>query len=412
MTFTAYRGAGKRMTDIDLPRIGHQIGVGEDEVHAILDVESAGKGFDSQGRVTILFEPHIFYKLLGNTSKRKAAVAAKLACPKARGLGYAVPSYQRLLAAIEIDETIALQSASWGLGQLMGFNHRMAGYPTVQAMIADFADSEAAQLNGMIRFIVASHLDDELRRHDWLGFARGYNGAGQMGYDIKIRDRFNHWLKIKDTPYKPGAVTASVAAGPAPTPTVDLSKPPTPVDVPKYDDIVKDGIDETAVQNSLKKLGYFEVGIVGDKAGGGTAGAITAFKIDRGMSGPAVADQALVDELGRALVAGWTRPITTKRSEATPETVRDKVPEVKASWRAKIAAKFTAWGAAILGVGTGAANQFPTVQGFIQPVQSYLSDVPGWQWLLLIALGAVGYYLINKKAEDAGIEAFQTGARR
>ena len=55
-----FRGKAKRLDDIDLPRIGARIGVGEDEMHAILDVEAAGSGFDAQDRIKMLFEPHVF----------------------------------------------------------------------------------------------------------------------------------------------------------------------------------------------------------------------------------------------------------------------------------------------------------------------------------------------------------------
>ena len=37
-----FQGSGKRIDDYDIPRIGALIGVGEDEVHAVLDVESSG----------------------------------------------------------------------------------------------------------------------------------------------------------------------------------------------------------------------------------------------------------------------------------------------------------------------------------------------------------------------------------
>ncbi len=60
-----FQGKAKRLDDIDLPREGAALGIGEDEVHAVLDVESAGTGFDSKGRPKMLFEPHIFYRLLG-----------------------------------------------------------------------------------------------------------------------------------------------------------------------------------------------------------------------------------------------------------------------------------------------------------------------------------------------------------
>ena len=43
MNFT--NGRAKRLDDIDLPKIGAMIGVGEDELHAVIDVESRGTSF-------------------------------------------------------------------------------------------------------------------------------------------------------------------------------------------------------------------------------------------------------------------------------------------------------------------------------------------------------------------------------
>ncbi|MCP1548506.1 MULTISPECIES: N-acetylmuramidase domain-containing protein [Methylorubrum] len=54
----------------------------------------------------------------------------------------------------------------------------------------------------MVRFIVTNGLDDELRRHDWAGFARSYNGASyaKHGYHNKLAAALAKWSKIKDTP--------------------------------------------------------------------------------------------------------------------------------------------------------------------------------------------------------------------
>ncbi|WP_245477717.1 MULTISPECIES: hypothetical protein [unclassified Mesorhizobium] len=46
----SFKGAAKRITDLDIPRIGATIGVGEDEIHVFMDVEAAGSGFDRSGR--------------------------------------------------------------------------------------------------------------------------------------------------------------------------------------------------------------------------------------------------------------------------------------------------------------------------------------------------------------------------
>lgn len=203
-----FTGACRRLDDEDLPRIGATIGVGEDEMHAVLDVEAAGSGFDDMRRVKMLFEPHVFWNQLGKGPQRDRAAGAGLAYPKWGARPYPRDSYPRLLAAMEINEGAALRSASWGLGQIMGYNHALAGFNDVPSMIRAFRDDEEMQLRAMVAFIRASKLDDEIRRHDWVGFARGYNGPGyaKNGYDVKLKRAFDHWSKIKDTPWpKPAA---------------------------------------------------------------------------------------------------------------------------------------------------------------------------------------------------------------
>lgn len=204
MNFT---GKAKRLDDIDFPRVGARISVGEDEIHAIFDTESAGKGFDAKGRPRMLYEPHIFWRELGPGPLRDEAVRKGLAYPKWRR-DYPADSYPRLMAAMEIDVEKALRSASWGLGQIMGFNCLAAGYPTAREMVADFLDDEETHLNAMVTFIITKKLDRFLRARDWRSFAAGYNGAGfaKNGYDRKLAAAFDRWQKIKDTPYTPGKI--------------------------------------------------------------------------------------------------------------------------------------------------------------------------------------------------------------
>ncbi len=213
-----FRGKAKRLDDIDLPKIGSLIRVGEDEIHAILDVEAAGTGFDKYGRPKMLFEPHIFYRQLSG-SQRNRAVQLGLAYPKWKPNGYPADSYDRLDLAMTLNQTAALKSSSWGLPQILGFNHGLAGFETVQDMVKAFLDDEEVQLKAMVDFINASGLADELRRHDWLGFEKGYNGGGFKGaYAAKLKSRFDYWKKIKDTPWTPQATEKPVEAAPAPKP--------------------------------------------------------------------------------------------------------------------------------------------------------------------------------------------------
>jgi len=230
-----FKGAAKRLDDIDLPRIGDRIGVGEDEIHAVLDVETTGSGFDSEGRPKILFEPHVFYRNLSGT-RRDRAVAQGLAARSWGTLPYGKTSeqYPKLLRAMQIDETAALKACSWGLGQILGENHLAAGYDSPQAMVQDFIDDEEKHLEAMVHFIAANHLDDELRDHNWAAFARGYNGSGyaKHGYHTRLAAAFARWSKIRDTPWqpdKPGKIDITPAQPAAPTAPSRPREPVPPV---------------------------------------------------------------------------------------------------------------------------------------------------------------------------------------
>lgn len=239
---TTFKGAARRLDDIDLPRLGAQIGVGEDEIHAVLDVESRGSGFDGQGRVLALFEPHVFWRNLGG-EKRERAVKAGLAYPKWGDRPYPADSYPRILAACAIDETAALKATSWGLGQILGENHRAAGYNTPQAMVAGFVDDEEAHLAAMIKFIQSKRLDRYLRAHDWDAFARGYNGSSYQKNDYagRLSRAYARWAKIPDTRWNPldaavetagndpAAAHVTVIIPPATSPSPPVPAPATPV---------------------------------------------------------------------------------------------------------------------------------------------------------------------------------------
>lgn len=197
---------GEKLTDYDIPRIGDIIGVGEDEIHAVLDVETKGSGFDKNG-VIRLFESHIFFREVP-IAKRSEAVKLGLAhrtWREAKAAGNYHNNYERFLKAYELDKDAAMRSSSWGLGQIMGFNCRVAGYNTAHQMVRAFAENEANQLMGMVEFIKTSRLDDELRRHDWSGFARGYNGIGYKDnrYDSRLAARYKWWSKKPDTKWSP-----------------------------------------------------------------------------------------------------------------------------------------------------------------------------------------------------------------
>lgn len=192
-------GAAVKMGPEEIPAIAYEMGIESAVLRAVLTVETGGSGFDASGRPKAKFERHYFYRFLGSQpDKQSLAVSGGLAYPKWGTKPYphgfdAV--YVEIEAACEIDLDCALRSVSWGLGQIMGNNHKMVGFDTAEDMVKDAMTSEVNQLKQMAAFINAAGLLDELKNKDWAAFAKGYNGPAYATnqYDVKLETAYNKY---------------------------------------------------------------------------------------------------------------------------------------------------------------------------------------------------------------------------
>ncbi len=100
---------------------------------AIAEVESSGSGFlpAPDRRPKILFEGHVFHRL---TAGRHSATHPNISYPKwdrRQYSGSLAGEWKRLDKAAALDPDAAMQSASWGAFQIMGFNYALCGSDTV-----------------------------------------------------------------------------------------------------------------------------------------------------------------------------------------------------------------------------------------------------------------------------------------
>ena len=176
------------MTSAGVAGAADVLSVSAQEVWTVISVETAGCGFLADRRPQILFERHIFHRL---TSGRFDD--GDISDPTPGGYGATgAHQYDRLARAIALDSNAALQSASWGLGQILGTNFAAAGFASVDLMVQAMVDGEDAQLAAVGAFIEENQLDAALKAHDWTSFARGYNGPGFAAnhYDVRLRGEF------------------------------------------------------------------------------------------------------------------------------------------------------------------------------------------------------------------------------
>lgn len=174
-------------------------------VRAVLEIESKGSGFLPDGRPKILFERHKFLESLKKSfppeSIKKLMGANPDIINTATG-GYVGDEgeHTRFKRAAAIDEYSALYATSFGLFQIMGFNHGDAGYGDIFAYAGAMAVSETNHLNAFVSFLKKNKKGAAwaaLQADDWVGFARVYNGESyaKYEYDKKLKASFAKYSK-------------------------------------------------------------------------------------------------------------------------------------------------------------------------------------------------------------------------
>lgn len=190
-----FQGNGLALSSDGLATVANNLKVQAAEIWTVMAVETSGCGYLPDRRPQILYERHIFSRLTGGKYDD-----GDISDPTPGGYGKTgAPQYDRLARAISKDRTAALQSASWGLGQIMGMNYASAGFKNVEDMVAAMSDSEDQQLIAMGNFLASSKLASPMQSHDWASFARGYNGPNYAinQYDVKLNSQYQKYASAK-----------------------------------------------------------------------------------------------------------------------------------------------------------------------------------------------------------------------
>ena len=189
------------LSQADLDRAAADLAVDRAAIKAVYEVEAGGAGFLGL-RPKLLFEGHVFWRLLQDEGRDAASLAhgnEDILFPDWTATNYrgGLAEYARLARAQAIDAAAATQAASWGLFQIMGMNHVAAGFADVDGFVAAMNRSEAAHLDAFSTFLVdtisgTGSLRDLLAAKNWAAFARAYNGPGyrKNRYDERLRTAY------------------------------------------------------------------------------------------------------------------------------------------------------------------------------------------------------------------------------
>lgn len=195
-----YMGEGRRLSEEDFTVLSASHNIPEYLLRAVVQVEAGQKGSHSSGALVFRYELHKAFQYSSGEIRKRLINEGLAHSDYNTALNWShANSYPHLEKAATIaGEELACLASSWGMGQIMGFNHRVLGFETALEMVTNFAVSEANQINGMVAFIKGNGLLDDLLAENWKAFAAGYNGSKYASneYDIKLENAAKEWRAL------------------------------------------------------------------------------------------------------------------------------------------------------------------------------------------------------------------------
>ena len=158
----SFVGAAHPLNADGLTKAAAHVGVDPAVFWPVVMVEASGCGFLPDRCPKILFEGHLFSRRTRgrfDASHREISAAGDYGPRGAH-------QYERLKEALACDRRVALESASWGLGQILGSNAGSAGFRDAEDMVSQMMRGENEQIRGMAAFMRAEGMHVHLQRRD------------------------------------------------------------------------------------------------------------------------------------------------------------------------------------------------------------------------------------------------------
>jgi hypothetical protein len=238
-----------KLTNEDFCRAAKRLRCDVSAIKAVAQVESRGEPFYSDGFPIILFERHKFRKF---TNGKFDKSHPRLSNKKPGGYGKAGQNQRnKFNQAFALDPEAAMMSCSWGMFQIMGFNHDVCGYETVGEFVDAMKAGVDKQLDAFVSFVIGNNLARHLRSKNFFLFAEAYNGPDQEknNYDGRMTAAEKRFAKDNIDCSKVSAAVSSGSDETAIPPAgsgAEEERPPTtqPVDPPPV----------VAPQDEIKKI--------------------------------------------------------------------------------------------------------------------------------------------------------------
>lgn len=175
------RKKGKELLTEEITEIANTLKISPDVFLALIKTETKQKSFLPDGRPSIIFQGHRFWKELQKRNIDPLPLAEKY--PEIIYQNYnrkfireGEKEYDRLEKAKAIHKEAAYLSTQWGMFALSGNNFKEFGFNSVNEMVHHFYKTENEQLTAFVNLLKSKQAIDDIRKSDWMAYGKKIHG--------------------------------------------------------------------------------------------------------------------------------------------------------------------------------------------------------------------------------------------
>lgn len=183
-----------RLTDEDFDIVARELGVEVAAIKAVVRIEAgaAMEGFWAPAVPIVNFDRSMYNTYGVKAANKKGNPNAKVPA----GLtGFALRRWQTLTKMRKINYDGADMGTFWGMFQIGGFAYKQCGCSSIREFVDLMSRSEFDQLELFAAFVLNTGYVDYIRKKDWAGFSRRYNGPSyaRRGYHTKMASAYQKY---------------------------------------------------------------------------------------------------------------------------------------------------------------------------------------------------------------------------
>lgn len=185
------------LTEEDFREVALRLGVEVAAIKAVVEIEAGRthEGFSAPGTPLINFDLTMFRRFATRRGVNLSKYSKSHSVVFSSHRGSQIKANRRLEAAKSIHPHAAVEGTFWGMFQIGGFNWKKCGAASRGEFIERMCKSEHEQLELFVNFIKINDMDKYLRKKDWAGFARRYNGPSyaRRGYHTRLAKAYKKY---------------------------------------------------------------------------------------------------------------------------------------------------------------------------------------------------------------------------